>query len=249
MKRKAAAIICILALAVSFLTACTKGSAVNTTTEETPKNENVLSAYIVKNNKTELLVTAEDGLYFVGIENARVLKDSKALDSGKLEAGMSVLIDFDGAVLETYPMQIKSADTVRVVSETQDKISLYAEAIEYLCKNDESLSELKTIALDFSAVSLPEPQKAALEYVLSNFFSTKTKANIIRSTYKKLEEDGRIKDGSFKDGIIYSIKENDDGSFKIGNYVGPLGAEGFDDCTAKMVRGKWVINYGAYWIS
>lgn len=248
MKRNIAAIICILALAVSFLTACTVSEAADTSSSTQEKNEAVLSAYIVEKDKNDLLVTADSGLYFVSIKNAKVQSGSKELETEKLKAGMSVLIGFNGAVLESYPAQI-AADSVKILSETDDKISLYSTALKHLCNDEGFFSDIKTVALDFSTPSLSEPQKTALCYVLSNYLRSKAEVDVIQSSYKELEKDGRIKDGSYKDGIILSVEENENNTFSVSWYIGPLGAEGYSGCTAKMRGGEWKIDYGTAWIS
>lgn len=247
MKRKIAAIICVLALAALFLSACTKGSATDEATDKTPQNENVLSAYVVSSSGKDLLVTAQEGLYFVSLEGARVLKNAKELEKARLKAGMSVQIGFNGVVLESYPAQI-TADVIKVTDETQDKISLFEKVLEEFLNQREDYSGLKTVALDFTKLSVSEPQKNALEYVFTNYLRTKTNADVIRSTREKLEKEGRLEDGIFKNGVILSLKENEDSTYDFCAYTGPLGAEG-STFRAKMKNGEWKIDYTGYWIS
>ena len=252
MKRKISvvfAITCILFAFSLLLTGCTKGSAADTTPPGETEDENTLSAYVVKNSGNSLLVTADSGLYFVSLDGVKVFKNSKELESGNLSAGMSVLIGYDGNILESYPAQIASAHTVKIVSEAEDKISLYEQALKKVFDESGTFSDLKTVALDFSSVTLTEPQKNALWYVLSNYLSTKTEANVICKSYDELEKDGMVGEEGFKDGVILSVKESEHNTFSVGWYKGPLGAGGYSDCTAKLRGGEWKIDYKTAWIS
>lgn len=251
MKRKISVmltLICVLLASSLLLTGCTKGSAADTPTGVT-EDETTLSAYVVRNSGNDLLVTADSGLYFVSLDGVKVFKNSKELESGKLSAGMSVLIGYDGSILETYPAQIASARTVKIVSEAEDKISLYEQALKKVFDESGSFSDLKTVALDFSSVTLTEPQKNALWYVLSNYLRTKTEANVICKSYDELQKDGRVSEEGFKDGVILSVKEGKSNTFSVGWYKGPLGAGGYSDCTAKLHGGEWKIDYKTAWIS
>lgn len=245
--KKSAVIISVLLLFAVLFAACAKGSATDESTDKTPQNENVLSAYIVKNSGKDLLVTAEDGLYFVSLSDSKVYENAKEIGKEELKAGMSVQIGFDGVVLESYPGQI-TADIIKITGETQDKISLFEKVFEEYFNQRDGYSRFKTVALDFTKLSISEPQKNALEYVFTNYLSTKTNADVIRSTREKLEKEGKLKDGVFENGVILSIKANGDSTYDFRAYTGPLGAEG-STFKAKMKNGEWKIDYTGYWIS
>lgn len=250
LSKKLLAMLCLALLAFSALTGCTKGSAAGESTDTDPSSAAVLSAYIVENDGNSLLVSSDDGLFFVSTENAAVEKNKKELSVSDLKTGMTVKIGYDGAVLESYPGQIANVETIKVISAENDKISLYKEAFKYIFDEREKLEDEKTIALDFSGLkSLSDSQKNALEYVLSNYFSTKTEADVIRGSYEELSLHGRIKDYDFPEGVILSAKENDNGSFSINWWKSGLCASGFDNCTAKLHGGEWKINYDGAWIS
>lgn len=245
--KKSAVIISVLLLFAVLFVACAKGSATDESTDKTPQNENVLSAYIVKNSGKDLLVTAEEGLYFVSLSDSKVYENAKEIGKEELKAGMSVQIGFDGVVLESYPGQI-TADIIKITGETQDKISLFEKVFEEYFNQRDDYSRFKTVALDFTKLSISEPQKNALEYVFTNYLSTKTNADVIRSTREKLEKEGKLKDGVFENGVILSIKANGDSTYDFRAYTGPLGAEG-STFKAKMKNGEWKIDYTGYWIS
>ncbi len=241
--KKSAVIISVLLLFAVLFAACAKGTAAN----EPELGNYVLPAYIVKNSGKDLLVTAEEGLYFVSLSESKVYENSKEIGKEELKAGMSVQIGFDGVVLESYPAQI-TADIIKVTGETQDKISLFEKVLEEYFNQREDYSWFKTVALDFTKLSVSEPQKNALEYVFTNYLSTKTNADVIRSTREKLEKEGKLKNGIFENGVILSIKENGDSTYDFRAYTGPLGAEG-STFKAKMKNGEWKIDYTGYWIS
>ncbi len=252
MKRKIISLVCLFALVLSVFTACTKGAAANNEKTSDPKSSAVLSAYIVEANKKTktLLVSSNDGLLFVSADNAVVEKDGKTLSYEDLKPGMTVKIGYDGSVLESYPGQISNIETIKVVSQEDDKISLFKEMFIHIYENREKLEDETTIALDFTKItSLSKEQKAALFYVLGNYFSTKTEADVIESSYEELKKHGRLKDEySFPGGIILSVGENEDGTFSGSWWKSGLCASGFN-CTAKMKNGEWKINYGEFWIS
>ena len=147
--KKSAVIISVLLLFAVLFVACAKGSATDESTDKTPQNENVLSAYIVKNSGKDLLVTAEDGLYFVSLSDSKVYENAKEIGKEELKAGMSVQIGFDGVVLESYPGQI-TADIIKITGETQDKISLFEKVFEEYFNQRDDYSRFKTVALDFT---------------------------------------------------------------------------------------------------
>ncbi len=241
--KKSAVIISVLLLFAVLFTACTKGTAAIA-----PElGDYVLSAYIVKVDRKDVLAVADDGLYFVSLSDSKVYENSKEIGKDELKAGMSVQIGFDGVVLESYPGQI-TADIIKVTGETQDKISLFEKVFEEFFNQREDCSWYKTVALDFTKLSISEPQKNALEYVFTNYLRTKTNADVIRSTREELEKEGKLKDGIFENGVILSIKENGDATYDFRAYTGPLGAEG-STFKAKMRNGEWKIDYTNYWIS
>lgn len=250
MKRKIIALCCLLALVISVFVGCVKGSAANEDPTADPKSAAVLSAYVVEKSGNDILISSNEGLLFVSCDKVAIEKDGKELSFSDIKPGMTVKIGYDGAVLESYPGQIANTETIKVISQEEDKISLYKEAFEYIFDNREKLENEKTIALDFSGItSLSDEQKNALEYVLSNYFRSKTDADVIRSSYEELSNHGRIKDYYFKNGIILSATENKNGTFNISWWKSGLCASGFESCKAKMSGDKWKISYGDAWIS
>lgn len=250
MKRKIIALCCLLALVISAFVGCAKSSAANEDPSTDPKSAAVLSAYVVEKGNNDILVSSNEGLFFVSCNGAAIEKDGKELAFSDIKPGMTVKIGYDGAVLESYPGQIQNTETIKVVSQEKDKISLYKEAFEYIFDNREKLENEQTIALDFSGItSLSDAQKNALEYVLGNYFRSKTDADVIRSSYEELSMHGRIKDFYFKNGILLSATENQNGSFNISWWKSGTCASGFENCKAKTVGDSWKISYGDAWIS
>lgn len=248
MKRKIIASVLLFALVLTVFVGCTKGKAADDKKE--PQDEPTLSGYVIENTSGNILVSSEDGLTFVSTEGAKIMNGQKEISASELKPGMNVKITYDGAVLESYPGQIPNTRTIKVMSQENDKVSLYKKAVIHTYEEREKLGEEKTIALDFSEItSLDEDQKNALEYVLGNYFATKTDANVIRGSYKELEKNGVIKNNAFNDGIILSVSEKGENKFSVGWWKSGTCASGFSDCTAKIKSGEWVINYGDAWIS
>ncbi len=253
MKKRIISLACLFALVLTVFTACTKGAAASDGKTSDPKSAAVLSAYVVETNQKSktLLVGSSDGLNFVYTENAVIEKDGKTLSFEDIKPGMTVKIGYDGCVLESYPGQIPNTETIKVVSQEDDKISLFKKMFMYIFENKEDLEDETTIALDLTKItSLSQEQKTALIYVLSNYFFGKTDADVIEGSYEELKNSGRLKDDcSFPGGIILSVGENEDGTFFGSWWKGGLCASGFDKAKAKMKNGEWIIDYGSFWIS
>lgn len=249
--KRTASLLCLALLLALTLTACTRSAAVNEEPKEAPSAS--LSAYLVENDNGSLFVSSEDsGLYFVSAEKAVIKKGNKALSVSELKPGMTLQIGFDGSVCESYPAQIPNALTIEVTDETDDKVSLYAQALKYIYENGERADWEKTIFLDLTKLtSLSNGQKSALAYVMSNYYHTKTEADVVRSSYEELKAQGRLENGSLKNGVIFSVRESESkkGAFEVSQWWSPLGALGFSGCTAKLKDGKWDISYGDAWIS
>ncbi len=254
MKRKTIVSLCVLLLALSVLSGCTVGKA--TGKDDSPSGKTSaaeLTAYVVENNNGSLLVTGEEGLLFVSTDTATVEKDGKTISNTDLESGMTVKIGYSGNILETYPGRINDAETVLVVSQQADKVSLYTQALKYIFDDSEENKNKKTIAIDLTGISsLDESKKSAIEYLLKNYVFSFGEKNVIRSSYDELMAQGRITDDyNFDDGdgVIISLKENENDSFAISWWIGGLCASGCDNCTAKFSGGEWKINYTGFWIS
>lgn len=251
MKRKIISLILIFTLVVSVFVGCTNSTAANANPSSELKSRSNLSAYVVENNNGELLVSSKEcGLIFVSTKPAKLKENGKEISASEIKPGMTVKIGFDGAILESYPGQIPNTETVTVVARQDDRISLFKEAFEHIYENREELEDEKTIALDFSKItSLSDEQKSALEYLLRNYFSTKTEANVIIANLQDLEERGAVKNLCFPGGILLSVEEKDEKTLSVRWWKSGLCASGFDDCTAKLSGDGWKIDYGAAWIS
>lgn len=259
MKRKTlaalSAALIVLTAAALLLTGCTKGVAAESDADS--PDENVISAQIVSVSDGSLLVTADSGLYFVSAdEKTAVSKDGKQLDKNALKPGMTVMIRFDGTVLESYPAQIPNTEAIKVTAEGEDKISLYAEAAKHIFEmrlgKDFEKDDIETVALDLTQLSsLSKAEKSALEYVLDNYFYTEAELNVIRSSYSELSDSGMLdKNGEFKNGVIIALKDGEHKkSFSLSLVAGSTCGYGYGDCTATLKNGEWKINYGGVWIS
>lgn len=251
MKRKIISSILLFSLILSVFVGCTKSTAANDNPSSEPKSRSYLSAYVVENNNGELLVSSkEGGLIFVSTGSAKLKNAGKEIPASEIKPGMTVKIGFDGGILESYPGQIPSTETITVIAQQNDRISLFKEVFEHIYETREKLEDEKTIALDFSKItSLSDEQKNALEYLLENYFSTKTEANVIRASLQDLEKSGAVKDLSFPNGILLSVEEKDEKTFSVRWWKSGLCASGNDDCSAKMKNGEWTITYSDPWIS
>lgn len=235
-----------------------------TTEPPTEAAQNVtLNAQVVENNGGSILVcgSTANELVNVSLKNAALIgMDGKIITADALKAGMSIAVDYDGMVLETYPSQIISATKITVTAVKDDVISLYKEAIEHIFNEDKGLNG-RIIAVDLArAISLGEGEKSALVYLLSNKFSEQ-EIEVIAFDRETLEKEGLIEkveyEGAtttvFKDGVLITVSDSGISggklTFNITKWHSGTGAVGFDGCTAECKDGKWTIVYGDMYIS
>ena len=100
--------------------------------------------------------------------------------------------------------------------------------------------DISEIALDFSSSSLTDGQKEALGYILSNLYGTGMSYSL--STYKDLESKGIIKNNTYENGLLLTLKSEVSGdtlSYSYGKYRSGTGATGMDNCKAEKKDGIW----------
>lgn len=178
---------------------------------------------------------------------------SKSLDPSDIKAGMLVEIEYDGVVLESYPMQFGNAMSLKVIKNEGDLIGMFSSVIDDLYEVDPGLnSDIDKIALDLTELTLiSNADKAALANIVGNVYQKE----VIQGTFETLQEQGYIPKGElyFPDGIL--IKLSDTGmkmnafNFTASKWRSGLGAYFYTDCDASYKNGTWTYTLGGDAIS
>lgn len=193
-------------------------------------------------------------IYKVKLEGIELLDMSGGkTDIGGLKTGMLIDIAYDGAVMESFPMQLGGIKSVRIKEEGDDLACLYMKVISDLYEIDPGLNDrIQRMAFDLSKTSnLKETEKTALVYMAGNEFGLET----LRGTFDELCEQGYIDKERlyFETGLLFTIEVESENSgsfvFDAQKWRSGLGAYFFIDCTAKKENGGWTYTIGSQAIS
>ena len=191
--------------------------------------ENETLVELAHQNGDSLLVITDSGL--CTLERGNLPRE--------LHSGAKLKVTCDG-VLETYPVQFANA-SAELVYDGDGLLDLYYSAFSDLMNTDSALNDdISEIALDFSSSSLTDGQKEALGYILSNLYGTGMSYSL--STYKDLESKGIIKNNTYENGLLLTLKSEVSGdtlSYSYGKYRSGTGATGMDNCKAEKKDGIW----------
>ena len=166
--------------------------------------------------------------------------------------GFTAHISWNGIVQETYPAQI-SATTIERLEKSDSPLFLYLSALQELATTDSALSDSITeAAFNLDGIkNLTVLEKEALTYVGGSYFNVTG----YQSTFKQLEQDGKIKDGTFTNGIYIEIQGESLNSshtkvkFSMSKYRSGDGAYYFSDCVGRYKKDAWTYTIGAHMIS
>ncbi|NLK86783.1 MAG: hypothetical protein GX279_04735 [Clostridiaceae bacterium] len=193
-------------------------------------------------------------IYRINAEKIKLFdKNSVSADIDELKTGMIVDIHYDGAVMESFPMQLGGIGSIHIREEGDDIAGLYMQVIKDLYKVDPGLnSDIQRLAFDLNgAPNLTETEKTALVYLAGNEFGLET----LRGTFEELREQGYIDKDllAFETGLLYTIEvksqEEDSFVFDARKWRGGDGAYYFLNCTAKKGKDGWTYTIGGEAIS
>ena len=178
---------------------------------------------------------------------------NKSLEPSEIKAGMLVEIEYDGVVLESYPMQFGNAKSLKVMENEGDLIGMFSSVIDDLYEVDPGLnSDIDKIALDLTEITvISNADKAAL----ANIVGTIYQKEVIQGTFETLQEQGYIPKGElyFPDGILIKLSDagmNMNGfKFLASKWRSGLGAYFYTDCDASFRNGTWSYTLGGDAIS
>lgn len=225
-------------------------------TTHPPKSEAVLTGKIVRlDGKSILLAGAgENDLYVADIPGDIYDGDTKA-DPSSLKAGQTVEIGFDGLVMESFPMQIREPDYIKITGRGDDLIGFFMTVTDDLWNVDPGLnSDAEIIAFDLTkAANLSGGEKRALAYLAGGKYSPSGQG--IMSSFDELCEQGFIDRENlyFESGILFTIEVAvvTDGRFTFDaqKWRSGTGAYYFNDCKAEKTAEGWRYTIGSEAIS
>ncbi len=246
----------ILICTVLGFSGCTKTlpetNGENEATKEPVSEESFKGEIVEKYDDSYLLCTLPEeenltGLYYIN-------NISKVSGSEDVEVGDIVEVYFDGGIMETYPAQIGSASYLKYISEGNDLINLYEEAIDDLYSVDTGLNPKDGGILAFNfekATNLTDEQKEALTFIISNKYGMES----LNANFDELLEMGYInkETNHFENGMLIEIsvtEENENGFiFSASKWVSGLGAYFFMDCKATKTNDGYLYERGMEAIS
>lgn len=242
-----------LLLSVIFLFLVVSCSPKASIPPPTGKTIDVKIANIAEN---QLLLTAleTEELYLLSTDTLSIFdRKGHKVKPSALKNGMVITIAYEGAVLESYPLQLEQPKSIVIQKSADDLFQLYYTALNDLYGTDVGLNEdIHTIAFDLSQCSqLTTGEKSGLLYLFSQTYSMET----LEGTYQQLVAQGYIDQEqlSFEDGILLTLSDiKEQGttiSFSMKKWRGGTGAVGQTDCKAILQNGAWVYETGNWWIS
>lgn len=170
----------------------------------------------------------------------------------QLKPGMTVSVQYDGYVMETYPGQI-NADAIQATAYDDGLVSLYFDILEELYGEDEGLNEdCKYFGFDLSgAKRLTQKEVEAIGWV----FASSHQCEPLYGSIQELGDQGYIdmENLSWKDGIHFEFKASEISetgfTLDVTKWRSGLGAYGFQ-LKAEKENGLWAVaETGMGWVS
>lgn len=200
-----------------------------------------------------------DGLYSIPLNNVDETK-------GKLWPGATVEVVYTDIIQMTAPAKIPGVESITVVEQGEDFMTLYLDILDELYETDPGLNpegsmEVSiTYGLDLSGVhNLSEVEKGILANLFTNAHDTDWEkaqpAGFALGTYEELVEEGYIDGESlfFKDGVFFTITdepvENGKFTFSAEKWRSGLGAISYTDSRAEKKDGVWTYELDGFAIS
>lgn len=204
---------------------------------------------LVDGAETGNLVLADDSaVYTLTVGDIPVYLDDEKADAGAIQDGMPVYVEYDGTLLESYPLQLGNVSKISVYSLGSEKnpsgtaydiCGLYLKVLEDLWSRDEGLNGgITKISVDLSTApgELTEGEKQAIAWI----FAGKHNCEMLTLTHDELVEQNICEPMNWEDGELFVITGNEsyapqDDSvpnfwFDAEKWRSGLGAYYFTDC-------------------
>lgn len=245
--KRISALLALCVLTLGMFAGCAKQPAASDDPDrtDTPPAATLTGTIVDLTEGDVMLAAPEGGLYRIARTGGL-----GGLDDASLAPGGELTIGFSGQVMESYPMQIADVDTAKV-SSGDDLVGMYLAVIGEIWDYDPALNDnIQYLAFDLhKADNLTAGEKEAVVWLAAGTYG-KTP---LSGTYDELCAQGYITDMYFEDGLLL-IFEVDDAKedsfhFKAQKWRSGLGANFYEDCTARLSGGVWDYALGGFAIS
>ncbi len=240
-------------------------SAAGTLKGETLSTGTVTVCRIVDGAETGELLLAElngavSGVYLLPTEGLPVTVDGQTAAAKDLADGMTVEVEYSGAVLESYPAQFAQVVALRAQTPENgsytDLCGLWLKVLDDLWSTDPGLNGMENggtvpyVGVDLSGApgDLTETEKAAVAWQFGRLHG----AQALTGTFDELTEQGYIDQERlfWKDGVLFSVTADEQGktgavslptlTFDAQKWRGGDGAYFFSNCVCVWPeRGTW----------
>ena len=219
--------------------------------QSTPENEKTIICRVISITQDGELILAEIGgnssdLYCQTTEGVSIVwpRDS---EENSIESGMTIQIDYDGLVLETYPAQLANTSRITVLQGKDNLCELYLHVLCDLWEKDENLNQnIIHLGVDLSNTRLSVSEQAGVAWAFGEHYGFSP----LMGTFEELRKQGYFTDNEWKDGCLFSIEEKDlERSsqntiiFDAKKWRSGDGAYYFTDCVAEKDPQKGWENY------
>ena len=220
-------------------------------TEETTPQGEPLRLRVIDGAGTGMFTLAgEDAaaVYTASADELTVYLDGQPAAPDALKNGMTLTVDPDYELLETWPAQF-AGTTVRAETGKADGYGdlcgLYLTVLEDLWTEDAGLNgdiAYISVDLDDAPGGLTEGEKAALAWL----FAGRHGAQPLQFSFAELKDNGYVNETElyWKDGLLFSLKATDNAKqsekkiiFDAQKWRSGTGAIFFEGCTAKRGKG------------
>ena len=173
---------------------------------------------LVDGAETGNLVLDDDStVYTLAVGDIPVYLDDEIADAGAIQDGMPVYVEYDGTILESFPLQFGNVLRISVYSlgneknpanTTYDICGLYLKVFEDLWSRAEELNNgITKISVDLSTApgELTEGEKQAIAWI----FASKHNCEMLTLSHDELVEQNICEPMNWEDGELFMITGNE----------------------------------------
>lgn len=195
-------------------------------------------------------------VYTVGANtNLKVTVDGQTATVRDLKNGMILRIHYQGAIAESFPMQISDITEIEAKTlpkeEFPDLCGFYLKVLDDLWQEDTALNGT-IVGFDFS--QLPGNLSPSAQSALAIRFAEIHQVNTVLGNRDSLKQDGYLSEDGWKEGCLITIQPSNEASinengilnFEVTKWKSPKGALYWMDCAAEWTSSE---SYPSYTIA
>lgn len=195
---------------------------------------------------TVLLVQKE---YLIKSDEVGLLRIPK--EPWELAAGDEILLHFDGAVLESYPVQLGKVTDISVTGKTPDAVGLLVERYHNLSTQDNLGADTDFLYVDLNKLTIFDNHD---RFALLEALRAIEKHQVEEATLETLKESGKFDETQLfiKDGTLLTIEsadvEEDGFTLMLSIYRSGRGAIG-ENYAVRIQADRWEFKLLQQWIA